>query len=68
MEAARQGLCDFPTASALSLDEKSLFFCVSDPAHPVYLKYDIQPDGNIANGKVFFDTHSDAGEKAAGPA
>jgi len=47
---------NFPNGIALSPDEKSLFICVSDPDHPVYLKYDVQPDGNVANGKVFFDT------------
>ncbi|HWE01825.1 MAG TPA: SMP-30/gluconolactonase/LRE family protein [Tepidisphaeraceae bacterium] len=46
----------YPNGVALSPDEKTLYICVSDPDHPVYLKYDVQPDGNIANGKVFFDT------------
>jgi gluconolactonase len=47
---------NFPNGVALSPDEKSLYICVSDPDHPVYLKYDVQADGNIANGKVFFDS------------
>jgi len=46
----------YPNGVALSPDDKTLYVCVSDPDHPVYLKYDVQPDGNIANGKVFFDT------------
>ncbi len=46
----------YPNGVALSVDERSLYFCVSDPKHPVFLKYDVQPDGNIANGRVFFDT------------
>lgn len=46
----------YPNGVALSPDEKTLYFCVSDPDHPVFLKYDVQPDGNIANGRVFFDT------------
>lgn len=50
------GPVKYPNGVALSVDEKTLYFCVSDPDHPVYLKYDVQPDGNIANGKVFFDT------------
>ncbi len=51
----KSGPVRYPNGVALSVDEKTLYFCVSDPDHPVYLKYDIQPDGNIANGKVFFD-------------
>jgi len=54
----KSGPVHYPNGVALSVDEKTLYFCVSDPEHPVYLKYDIQPDGNIANGKVFFDTTS----------
>ncbi len=50
------GPVQYPNGVALSVDEKSLYFCVSDPKHPVFLKYDIQRDGNIANGRVFFDT------------
>lgn len=46
----------FPNGVALSPDEKSLFICVSDSKNPVIMKYDLQPDGNVANGKVFFDT------------
>lgn len=45
----------FPNGIALSPDEKALYICTSDSAHPVVLKYDIQNDGDIANGKVFFD-------------
>jgi gluconolactonase len=52
----KSGPVRYPNGVALSVDEKSLYFCISDPDHPVYLKYDIQPGGNIANGKIFFDT------------
>ena len=52
----KSGPVRYPNGVALSVDEKTLYFCISDPDHPVYLKYDIQSDGNIANGKVFFDT------------
>ena len=46
----------FPNGVALSPDEKSLFICVSDSKNPVIMKYDVQANGNVANGKVFFDT------------
>jgi gluconolactonase len=52
----KSGPVRYPNGVALSVDEKALYFCISDPDHPVYLKYDVQSDGNIANGKVFFDT------------
>lgn len=46
----------FPNGVALSPDEKSLYLCVSDPDHPVYMKYDVLPDGTIDHGRLFFDT------------
>lgn len=51
----KSGPVRYPNGVALSVDEKSLYICVSDAKHPVFLKYDIQPDGNIASGRVFFD-------------
>ncbi len=56
----------FPNGIALSPDEKSLYICVSDPAHPVYLKYDVLPDATITNGKVFFDAAPMAARKMPG--
>lgn len=46
---------NFPNGVAFSPDEKHLYVCVSDPIHPVYMRYDVQPDGTINNGRVFFD-------------
>jgi gluconolactonase len=57
---------NFPNGVALSPDQKSLFVCVSDPDHPVYLKYDIEPDGTVRNGKVFFDAFHMAAKKLPG--
>ncbi len=62
----KSGSVKYPNGVALSVDEKSLFFCVSDPDHPVFLKYDVQPDGNIANGKIFFDTTPMLAKKLGG--
>ncbi|MCW5556919.1 MAG: SMP-30/gluconolactonase/LRE family protein [Verrucomicrobiae bacterium] len=45
----------FPNGIALSPDEKTLYINVSDPARPVVIAYDVQGDGTIANGRVFFD-------------
>ena len=56
----------FPNGIALSPDEKSLYICVSDPKNPVIMKYEVQPDGNVANGRVFFDATALAAKKAPG--
>jgi gluconolactonase len=45
----------FPNGLAFSPDEKILYVAVSDPAHPVVMAYDVQADGLISNGRVFFN-------------
>lgn len=45
----------FPNGIALGPDEKTLFVAVSDPAATRVMAYDLQSDGTIANGRVFFD-------------
>lgn len=44
-----------PAGLAFSPDEKYLYVANSDPARKVWMKYDVKPDGGIANGSVFFD-------------
>jgi len=46
----------FPNGLALSPDEKILYMAVSDPDAPKVYAYDLQPDGKVANKRVFFDT------------
>jgi gluconolactonase len=50
-----------PNGIAFSPDEKYLYIAVSDPAHKVWMRYDVKPDGTVANGKVFFDATSETG-------
>jgi gluconolactonase len=45
----------FPNGLAFSPDEKILYVAVSDPAAPRVMAYDVQADGSVANGRVFFD-------------
>lgn len=45
----------FPNGLAFSPDEKRLYVAVSDPQHAVYMSYDVQRDGSLANGRVLFD-------------
>lgn len=57
---------NFPNGVALSPDGKSLFVEDSDPENPVYLKYDVNPDGNVSNGTVFFDAKDLLAKKLKG--
>jgi len=45
----------FPNGIALSPDEKTLYIGVSDPNAAKIYAYDVQPDGTVANRRVFFD-------------
>jgi gluconolactonase len=42
-----------PNGLAFSPDEKYLYVAVSDPRNPVWMRYDVMPDGSVANGQVF---------------
>lgn len=48
----------FPNGIAFSPDEKTLYVAVSDGERPFWAAYDVQDDGTIANGRVFFDARS----------
>lgn len=45
----------FPNGIGLSLDEKVLYVAVSDPERPIWLAYDVLPDGTVTNRRVFYD-------------
>lgn len=47
-----------PNGIALSPDEKTLYVANSDPKHAVWMAYDITTDGNIENGRIFYDATS----------
>ncbi|MEZ4825272.1 MAG: SMP-30/gluconolactonase/LRE family protein [Bacteroidia bacterium] len=47
-----------PNGIAFSPDEKILYVANSDPARAIWMAYDVQDDGSIANGRVFFDATS----------
>jgi gluconolactonase len=44
-----------PNGIAFSPDEKTLYVSDVDPQRAAWLAYDVQPDGTVANGRVFFD-------------
>lgn len=45
-----------PNGIALSPDEKTLYVAQSDPQAPIWMAYDVQSDGSIARGRVFYDS------------
>ncbi len=44
-----------PNGIAFSPSEKTLYVAVSDPAHKVWMRYDVAVDGTVSNGQVFAD-------------
>lgn len=45
----------WPNGIALSPDEKTLYIAVSDKDNNRVMAYDLQADGNVKNGRVFFN-------------
>ena len=48
-----------PNGIAFSPDEKILYISNSDEKHKVWMRYDVNPDGTVANGRVFADVTAD---------
>jgi gluconolactonase len=48
----------FPNGLAFSPDGKKLYVSVSDPARAIWMVYDVDAKGGVANGRVFFDATS----------
>jgi gluconolactonase len=53
-----------PNGIALSPDEKYLYVGNWDPEKKIVMRYEINPDATLSNGKVFFDMTSAAGKDA----
>ncbi len=47
-----------PNGLAFSPDGKILYVGQSDPDQAIWMKYDVDKEGNISNGKLFFDATS----------
>ena len=45
----------FPNGIGISPDARTLYVSVSDPQRPVWMAYDLHPDGSVGRGRVFFD-------------
>jgi gluconolactonase len=48
----------FPNGLAFSPDERILYVAVSDPKRPVIMAYDVNAEGSLSAGRVFFDATS----------
>ena len=55
-----------PNGIAFSPDEATLYVANSDPRNPVWVAYDMQEDGSVANRRVFFDASHLAAEGRQG--
>jgi gluconolactonase len=45
----------FPNGLAFSPDEKTLYVANSDPNKAIWMAFDVQDDGTLGKGRVFFD-------------
>jgi gluconolactonase len=45
----------FPNGIALSPDARTLYVAISDGKNPYIMAYDIQADGTVARGRIFYD-------------
>jgi gluconolactonase len=53
-----------PNGIAFSPDERRLYVANWDEQHKVVMRYDVNADGTLENGRVFFDMTSATGEEA----
>jgi len=53
-----------PNGIAFSPDEKYLYVGNWDPEKKIVMRYEVNPDATLSNGKVFFDMTSAPGEDA----
>lgn len=55
-----------PNGIGLSPDQSTLYVANSDPAKAVWYAFDLNPDGNLANGRIFFDATDAQSESRKG--
>jgi gluconolactonase len=51
-----------PNGLAFSPDEKYMYLNNSEPHNKICLRFEVQPDGSLANEKVFFDLTADTSD------
>jgi len=55
-----------PNGIAFSPDEKTLYIANSDPKKAIWMAYDVQPDGSLKNGRLFYDATSKVSKEMPG--
>ncbi len=56
-----------PNGIAFSPDEKKLYVANSDPEKAIWMVYDVLSDGNISEGRLFFDATEKVGKEKGLP-
>ncbi|MCA9099647.1 MAG: SMP-30/gluconolactonase/LRE family protein [Planctomycetales bacterium] len=56
-----------PNGIAFSPDEKTLYVANSDGERAVWMAFDVEDDGSIANGRVFYDATEQMGKLPGAP-
>ncbi len=56
-----------PNGIAFSPDEKTLYVANSDPERAIWMAYDVTAEGNIENGRVFYDATELVGQEKGLP-
>ncbi len=56
-----------PNGLAFSPDEKTFYVANSDPEQAIWMAYDVEDDGTISNGRVFYDATDMVGSEKGLP-
>lgn len=56
-----------PNGIAFSPDEKKLYVANSDPEKAIWMVYDVMSDGNISEGRIFYDATPKVGQEKGLP-
>ena len=56
----------YPNGIALSPDGRTLYVAISDEKMPYIMAYDVQPDGGVARGRIFYDARARVQQKLPG--
>lgn len=57
----------FPNGIALSPDEKTLYVANSDPRRAIWMAFEVQSDGTLSGGRVFYDATEWVGQRKGLP-
>lgn len=56
-----------PNGIGFSPDEKTLYVAQSDPKKAIWMSFDVQADGTLGKGKLFYDATAEVGKKPGLP-